>query len=282
EMLSRAFAPNGKALRGGIGKEVRLYDGGSETPGRVVTRHDFAVTSVAFTMDGSAVVSGSHDQTVKRTSLATGQTEWQAPGYFEQVNFVALAEESALLALGSGEGRFARLGLNADAKCLGPGAVRLWDARTGRLLRRLGDPAVQVMAVALSPDGRHVAGGGGSSGRSGVVRVWDTATGAVVWSTDDHKAEVLAIAYAPGGPSVATAAAAGLVKVRDPKNGAVQRTLEGHDGGATSIAFSADRGLLACVDGHGATRLWDAKTGRLLRTCKAAGSQAVAATGHRL
>src|SRR5262249_40547382 len=55
-----------------------------------------------------------------------------------------------------------------------------------------------------------------------------------------------------------------------------------HDGGATSIAFCADGALLACVDGHGATRIWDAKTGRLLRTCKAPGSHAAAATGHRL
>src|SRR5262249_41886854 len=177
EMLSRAFAPNGKALRGGIGKEVRLYDGGTETPGRVVTSHDFAVTCVAFTKGGGAVISGSHDQTVKRTSLATGQTEWQAPGYFEQVNSVALSKDAALLATGSSDGRYANGVLKAGARCLGPGAVRLWDARTGRLLRRLGDPAEQVMAVALSPDGRRVAGGGGNPGGSGVVRLWDTATG---------------------------------------------------------------------------------------------------------
>jgi WD40 repeat protein len=277
-LLSLAFAPDGKSLACGIGKEVRLYDIGSKTPGRVVTSHDFAVTSVAFTKGGSAVISGSHDHTVKRTSQATGRTAWQAPGYFEQVNSVALSKDAALLATGSSDGRFAHRVLKADAKCLGPGAVRLWDARTGRLLRRLGDPAEQVMAVALSPDGRHVASGGGSTGGSGVVRLWDTATGTAVWSTDDHKAEVLAIAYEPKGSAVATAAADGLVKIRDPKTGAVRRTLEGHDGGATSIAFSADGALLACGEGHGATRLWEAKRGRLLRICKAAGSRAAAAS----
>jgi WD40 repeat protein len=281
-LLSLAFARDGKSLACGIGKEVRLYDVGSETSGRVVTSHDFAVTSVAFAKDGSAILSGSHDHTVKRTSLVTGQTEWQAPGYFEQVNSVALSKDAALLATGSSDGRFAHRVLKADAKCLGPGAVRLWDARTGRLLRRLGDPDEKVMAVALSPAGRHVAGGGGSTGGSGVVHVWDTAAGMVIWSADDHKAEVLAIAYAPDGSSVVTAAADGLVKVRDPKTGAVQRTLEGHGGDATSVAFSADGALLACIDGHGATRLWEAKTGRLLRTCKAARSEVGTAARHRL
>src|SRR5439155_21737032 len=156
----------------------------------------FAVTYVAFTRDGSAVISGSHDHTTRRTSLATSQPEWQAPGYFEQVNSVALSKDGALLATGSSDGRYAVRVLEAGAKGLAPGAVRLWDARTGRLLRRLGDPAEQVMAVALSPDGRRVASGGASARGSGFVRLWDTAIGMAVWSSYDHTAQVLAIAFA--------------------------------------------------------------------------------------
>src|SRR5262249_47601068 len=188
-LRSLAFEPGGRSLACGIGKEVRLYDLGKESPGRVVASHDFDVTSVAFTPDGSAIISGSHDHTAKRTSLATGRTEWQAPGYFEQLNSIALSRDAALLATGSSDGRYAHRVLKADAKCLGPGAVRLWNARTGRLLRRLGDPVEQIMAVALSPDGRHVAGGGGRAGKSGVVRGWATATGAAGRSTECHQAE---------------------------------------------------------------------------------------------
>jgi RNA polymerase sigma factor (sigma-70 family) len=278
-LLSVAFAPDGKSLACGIGKDVRLYDLATNTPGRVVTSHDFAVTSVAFTKDGDAVISGSHDHTVRRTSLATGQTEWQAPGSFEQVNSVALSKDAALLATGSSDGRYANGVLKAGATCLGPGAVRLWDARTGRLLRRLGAPAEQVLAVALSPDGRRVAGGGGKPGGSGVLRLWDTATGTEVWSKEDHTAEVLGIAYAPDG-SVVTAAADGLVKFRDPATGAVRQTLSGHAGGVTSLAFSVDGSLLACGEGHGATRLWDARTGRLLRTCNPTGAEVATAANN--
>jgi WD40 repeat protein len=277
--LSLAFAPDGKSLACGMGKDVRLYDLGTETPARVVASHDFAVTSVAFTKDGSAVISGGHDHTVKRTSLATGRTQWQAPGYFEHVNSVALSKDAALLATGSSDGRYAHQVLGAGARCLAPGAVRLWDARTGRLLRRLGDPAEQVMAVALSPDGRRLAGGGGNRSGSGVVRLWDTANGREVWSREDHTAEVLVITYAPDG-SVVTAAADGLVKFRDPATGAVRQTLTGHAGGVTSLAFSADGALLACGEGHGATRLWEVRTGRLLRTCKPTGLRAATAAGY--
>jgi WD40 repeat protein len=291
-LLSLALSPDGKSLACGIGKEVRLYDiaprRGLEigpSAGRVVTSHDLAVTSVAFTPDGGAIISGSHDHTAKRTTWATGRMDWQTPGHFEQVNAVALSKDGALLATGSSDGWFANQEFRADARCLGPGAVRLWDARTGRLHSRLGDPAEQVMAVALSPDGRRVASGAGSIRGSGIVHVWDTATGTQIWSTDDHTAEVLAIAYAPDGSSVATAAADGLVKLRDPATGAAKQTLTGHAGGATSLAFSADGAMLACCNGHGTTHLWEVRSGRLLRTCETPGSQVVAVANdpnHRL
>lgn len=281
-MLSVAFAPSGNSIACGIDKDVRLYDLSTNTAGQAVTSHTATVTSVAFTPDGAAVISGSHDQTVKRTNLATGMVEWRAPGYFEHVNSVALSRDGSLLATGSSDHRFASRVLKAGDKALGPGAVRLWDARTGRLLRRLGDPGEQVMAVALSFDGRHVVSGGASPAGSGVVRVWDTTTGKPVWSQADHTAEVLAVAFAPDGSSLATACADGLMTLRDPTTGKGTRTLGGHMGGATSVAFSTDGSLLVCGEGHGATHLWDARTGRLLQTCKAPGSQAESYIGGRL
>jgi WD40 repeat protein len=281
-MLSVAFAPDGKSLACGIEKDVRLYDLSAATPGRVVTSHDATITSIAFTPNGAAVISGSHDQTVKRTNLATGKVEWHAPGYFEQVNSVAISDDGSLLVTGSSDHRFARGRLQAGTEQIGPGAVRLWDARTGRMLRRLGDPAEQVMAVAISSDGRRVASGGGIEGGKGTVHVWDAETCALVWTMNDHAKEVLAVAFAPDGNSLATAAADGLVKICDSQTGSVSRTLMDHKGGATSLAFSQDGNALFCGQGHGGARIWDARSGRLLQSCKAAGSQAESFTTDRL
>lgn len=272
-MLSLAIAPGGKSLACGTGKEVRLYDLSSQGPSRVVTKHDADVTSVAFTPDGAAVVSGSHDQTVKYTRLATGTVEWEAPGYFEQVNSVALSDDASLLVTGSSDHRFAQGRLQAGAKQMGPGAVRLWDARTGRMLRRLGDPAEQVMAVALSPDRRYVAAGCGIERGEGAVHVWDVATGALRWSTKDHAREVLAVAFAPDGSLLATAAADGEVKLRVANTGQVAQTLNGHKGGATAVAFSPDGNTLYCAQACGGSRVWDVHTGRLRQTLHVADSQ---------
>jgi WD40 repeat protein len=274
QMLCLAFAPDGKSLVCGLDKQVRLYDLAAADWGRVLTNHAAGVTSVAFTSDGAALISGSHDQTVQRTDVATGNVEWQAPGYFEQVNSVALSDDRSLLLTGSSDHRFARSRWPAGAKELGPGAVRLWDARTGRLLHRLGDPAEQVMAVAISADGRRIAAGSGIADGAGAVRVWDAATGALVRSLEENASEVLAVAFSPSARFLAAGSADGRVKIRDSQSGAVIQTLDGHQGGATSLTFAPDEKLLYCGEGHGGSRTWDVHTGRLVQTCKVAESKA--------
>ncbi len=281
-MLRLAFTPDGKALACGVGKDVRLYDLAPGTTDRVVTSHDFNVTSLAFTPDGHAIISGSHDHTVKRVDLATDQVEWCAPGHLEQVNSVAVSRDGSLLVTGSSDYRFAVRVLNTSDKGLASGAVWLWNARTGCLLRQLGDAAEQVMAVAISPDGKHVGAGGASANGSGVVHVWNAANGMPIWSMDDHAAETLSIAYSPDGAWVARGGSDGIVRIREAATGMVVRTFSGHDGAATSLAFSNDGHLLICGHGHGATRVWESRTGHLVRTCTPAGSQAAAITTDRL
>lgn len=268
-LLSLAFAPDGHSLACGIGREVRLYDLSSTAPPRVLTTHDADVTSVAFTPDGSAIVSGSHDQTVKFTRCPTGKIQWRAPGSFEQVNAVALSADASLLVTGSSDGRFARGWPRVPFEQLGPGSVRLWDLHTGHLLRRLGEPSDQVMAVTVSPDGHHIAAGCGTRSGKGAVHVWSAESGSLIWSTDDHAKEILAVAFTPDGSALATGAADGQVKLHDARTGAVTRTLPDHAGGATSLAFSPDGTTLFCGQARGGTRIWNARTGQLLHTCEA-------------
>src|SRR5262249_9900953 len=125
---SLAFAPDGDTLACAVGRDVRLYDLRSGTPGRTVTSHDGAVTSLAFAPDCKAIISGSHDRTVRRVGLPAGEEEWRGRGYWEQVNSVAISSDGRTIAAGSSDLRFALRQLKAGSRELGPGAVRLWDA----------------------------------------------------------------------------------------------------------------------------------------------------------
>jgi WD40 repeat protein len=264
-----------------INEDVRLYDLGKEAPSRVVTTHDGFVTSVEFSKDGASVFSASHDHTVQRVRLSDGAMLWRLPGNWEQVSSIALSQDASLLATGSGDVRFARGTFKADAKALCPGSVRLWDARTGRLLRRLGDPNEQVLAVTLTSDGRLAASGGVKRDGAGIVHLWDSASGKALWSMNDHQAEVLAVATTTDGSTLATASADGEVKVRDIRTGEVLMTVSGHTRGATSVLFSNDGSLLITGAGDGETRILDARTGLLVQTCKL-GSSLPPSPGDRL
>ena len=98
---------------------------------------------------------------------------WRLPGSWEQVNSVDISADGTRIVSGSSDIRFARGKRPSDDKALGPGGVRLWDAKTGRLVRSLGDPAEQVLSVAVSADGRWVAAGGGGRDGVGFVRMVD-------------------------------------------------------------------------------------------------------------
>lgn len=281
-MLAVAFTADDKALVCAIGKDVRLYDLTRDAAARFLTRHDGLVTSVALSPDGASVFTSSHDHTVKSVRLADGALERRLSGYREQVSSVALSSDSSLLAAASGDSLFARGSVKSGSEELSPGAIRLWDAHSGRLLQRLGDPSGQFLATALSADGRTLAGGGARRDGLGIVHVWEAASGELIWSANDHEAEVLAIAISADGTILASGGAEGEVKIRDLRTGVAFSTLKKHVGGATSIAFSADGAFLVCGAGNGATHIWETRTGALLRSCQAEGSPAITSGGDRV
>ncbi len=272
-ILSLAISPAGDALVCGVGKHVRLYDLTRDAASRDVAIHHADVTSVAFAPDGGSVFSASHDQTVHRTNLKTAKTQWQTPGYFEQVNSVALSEDGALLVTGSSDHRFARGRVQFGAPELSAGAVRIWNARTGHRLRSLPGPLDQVMAVAISSNGRFVAAGGADKSGPGAVSVWDAATGGVLWHAINRGQEVLAVAFTPDGESLAMCAADGACEIRDTRFGKLIRSMEKQNDGITSVVFSPDGKTLYCGEAAGSARAWDVATGRLLSAYRSPGSK---------
>ncbi|MGH3248804.1 MAG: protein kinase domain-containing protein [Trebonia sp.] len=94
------------------------------------------------------------------------------------------------------------LGLSADDRWLvtghrltDPGA-RLWNFKTGRLVRRL--DAGRVNAVAVDPGGAHVL----TDGEDGAVRIWDLETGQCELTLVGHAGAVLAVAFGANSDTV--------------------------------------------------------------------------------
>ena len=138
-------------------------------------------------------------------------------------------------------------------------AIRLWDAKTGKLVAALENAArIPTECMAFSPDGTMLVAGG----LCGEVRLWDVQTRSVLFEKQTQGSSVNGIAFAPDGLSFASAA--GNVQVWKTPTGTEVHTLGAVDAGSRVVAFSPDGKLLA-TNRQEDICVWDAKTGALLR-----------------
>lgn len=140
-------------------------------------------------------------------------------------------------------------------------AVKLWDVRTGKLLKRFDGHKFHVLAVAFSPDGRFVV----STSENGEVKLWPVEGGAkeAVSSFEGHQGAVYAVAFRPGGASFATGGADGTIRLwplGDPSAG--HRVLGRHGADVFALSFDRDGRRLVSGGGNQSLRLWDVESGR--------------------
>jgi len=185
------------------------------------------------------------------------------------------------------------------------GAVRVWSVRTGRLVvgplrgHSAGETGAGILAVALAPDGRHLA----SAGEDGRVLLWDVSArppahrlvkllhstahrlvfnwnGSLLaaaysdlaelwdveslesqWTLAGHAALVHDVAFAPDGRRAATASQDGSVVLwaLDDRPSVVRR-FDGHGASVVAAAFTGSAERARTLD-HGGTLLeWDFST----------------------
>jgi WD40 repeat protein len=116
---------------------VRLWDAATGAPLQTLEGHSGPVSSVAFSPDGTQVVSGSHDMTVRLWDAATGAALQTLEGHSDWVTSVAFSPDGTQVVSGS-----------LDM------TVRLWDAATRAPLQTLEGHSSPVNSVAFSPDGK--------------------------------------------------------------------------------------------------------------------------------
>ncbi|MBY0232194.1 MAG: hypothetical protein K2W96_23190, partial [Gemmataceae bacterium] len=130
--------------------------------------------------------------------------------------------------------------------------VRLWDPRTGRLLREFPGYAGGVV---FSPDGKRLAVAENSS-----LAVHETATGRLAYRVRTH-GTAFALAWSPDGRWIATADSTRPV-LREASTGKALLYIAAN-GVSESLSFRADSKALAGGGTEG-IRAWDPATGKLL------------------
>jgi len=133
------------------------------------------------------------------------------------------------------------------------GNIRVWDARTGRLLHLLdGHAGSPVNRVDVDPRGRWIA----SAADDGHAVLWDAATGARVSTLVTSDRPLRSVRFSPDGRRAAVTGADGLVYVCDVPSGDVVAQLSGHEAAVVSADFLDARTLVTGSD-DGTARVWD-------------------------
>jgi hypothetical protein len=204
-----AFAPDGKTLAaGGRDQEVRLWDVHSGRLIRVMRGHQEPVRSVTFHPDGRTVVSASYDATIRFWDVADGSENRPAITLDSgAANCVAIARDGRTLAANSSAEADQQAPPPADGESVSqpgvnPGEIRLWDWASGKQTRVLRGCRYRILNLALSPDGRLLASGGGLPGTAGEVKLWDIATGKLLADLKGHQTWVECVAFSPDGKTL--------------------------------------------------------------------------------
>ncbi|KAE9399686.1 WD40 repeat-like protein [Gymnopus androsaceus JB14] len=204
--------------------------------------HSKDVNAVAFSHDGTHIVSGSLDKSVRMWDAATGQGLLTLEGHTGTVISVAFTPNGAQIVSGSYDN-----------------TVRVWDVRTGRKPYTLEGHQGVIYSVACSPDSKKIISGSMDQ----TVHVWDVKTRQVRRALGGHADSVLCVAFSPDHKQIASGSRDRTVRVYNVQTGVIVHVLRGHTGMVCCIAYSGD-GKIASGSDDGTVHIWDAKTGKLI------------------
>ena len=216
----------------------------SEVLVRTLVGHTSTVGAVAYSPDGTRIVSGSADHTLKVWDAASGAELATLTGHAGYVEAAAYSPDGTRIVSGS-----------ADH------TLKVWDAATGAELATLTGHAGDVEAVAYSPDGTRIV-----SGSYKTLKVWDAASGAELATLTGHTKAVGAVAYSPDGTRIISGSWDNTLKVWDAASGAELATLTGHTGAVRAAAYSPDGTRIVSGSWDHTLKVWDAATGAELAT----------------
>jgi WD40 repeat protein len=293
---SVAFSPDGRLLASGSNDTtVKLWDLATGECLHTFVGHNDELRSVAFSHDGRTIVSGSKDRTIGLWDIQTGGYVKTLSGHQNWIWAMALDPIHQIVASG-GEDRTIRFWNLESGQCLkviqgysntlfsialvpapAPNLansprliaggyfdrlVRLWQIDTGEFTSFKGHTDA-IRAIAISPDGRFLAGGGGSADPT--IKLWSVQDGRCYCNLSGHINEVWSVAFSADGRMLASGSTDRTIRIWSTQTGECLQILTGHMHWVMSVVFSSPE-ILVSAGFDRTINFWDLQTGACLRT----------------
>jgi WD40 repeat protein len=207
--------------------------------------HDGLVWSMAYSPDGTRLVSGSLDGTVQIWDTATGTKILPViQGHQNVVLSVVFSPDGTRI-----------------ASCSADESVRIWAADDGtQLFLPLRGHDGAVVSVSFSSNGAHVVSG--SDDKS--IRIWDAISGVdVLWPLRGHEGCVTLVAFSPDDTNILSCSRDNTIRMWNATSGSQifsTPLVDSNHSISSSITFSPDGHLIISKSRTGLTA-WDAKSG---------------------
>ena len=224
---------------------IHVREGGNGARNIVLVGHNHAITHWAFSPDGTKLVTGGEDHTVRVWDLGGDQVE-QAPEHPGGVTAVAAALEGSRAISGGVDG-----------------TLRLWDLEKGIEIATLEGHRDRINALAITPDGRRAL----SASSDATLKVWDLLTGGELLTLSGHRGAVRTLAMTADGRHAISAGEDQTLKAWDLLSGRERASVEGPQSWEPAIAISPDGRLAAAAYRDRTLRVWDLDRSAVTATC---------------
>ena len=229
--------------------------------------HMALIKGIAFTPDGTQLVTASDDKTIRVWDWKSGKTIRTIRGQ------VGLSHEGKYFSMAlSPDGRLIAAGGWLNKECAGRcGEIRLFDFSTGKLVGLLSKGHVGVVSgLAFSRDGKLLMSGSGLQDLTAII--WDVDNRRMLHQLRGHTDQIYALGFSPDKERAYSGAYDRTVKMWSVRDGKEIMTLTGHKDKVQALAVSPTDGTLATGSWDGETRLWDGRSGRYIRSVQNQGA----------